>query len=173
MGKKLLLFGEDYSTNGINSCYVSYNGLSVTTKDGGYLIQKDPSESNRALIVADNSYRPIKVPVNHHIIINGLLGKNGDKTLWLDYVAYNNEEIIPFNRTGQTGINPNVAFTGSNYVGTRFFPFNQFLPRPESSIIITNNTENDLYYAFGLKLSDNSIINLDGFELSVNVLPNN
>ena len=167
MGKKILLFGADYSTNGIQSCYADNNTLSITSTDGGRLIQK--SDLTRANIRADEAGHPIKVPAKSYIILFGLTNTDDD-TLEVDYCAFSSGDIIPW-KSGQL-INPNLLYTGSNFVSANYFPFNRLSSPRNPSIIITNSSDNDIWIAFAVRMSaQNEDIELEKFNFSYIVLP--
>lgn len=167
MGKKILLFGADYSTNGIQSCYADNNSLSITSIDGGRLIQK--SDLTRANIRADEAGHPIKVPAKSYIILFGLTNTDGD-TLEVDYCAFSSGDIIPW-KSGQLK-NPNLIYTGSNFVSANYFPFNRLNSPRNPSIIITNNSDDDIWIAFAVRMNaQNAAIELEKFNFSYIVLP--
>ena len=167
MGKKILLFGADYSTNGIQSCYADNNSLSITSTDGGRLIQK--SDLTRANIRADEAGHPIKVPAKSYIILFGLTNTDGD-TLEVDYCAFSSGDIIPW-KSGQK-LNPNLLYTGSNFVSANYFPFNRLSNPRNPSIIISNSSDDDIWIAFAARMSaQNEDIELEKFNFSYIVLP--
>lgn len=169
MGKKILLFGADYSTNGIQSCYADNNGLSVTNIDGGRLINQGQSLT-RANIRADEEGHPIKVPAKSYIILFGLTNTDGD-TLEVDYCAFSSGDVIPVKQTGD-GVNPNLIHTGSNFVSANYFPFNRLNNPREQSIIVTNNSDDDIWIGFMLRMNaQNADVKLEKFNFSCIVLP--
>ena len=170
MGKKILLFGADYSTNGMQSCYADNNGLSVTNIDGGRLIDQGPTSLTRANIRADEEGHPIKVPAKHFIILSGLTNTDGN-TLEVDYCAFNSGDIIPIKQTGD-GVNPKLLYTGSNFVSANYFPFNRLNNPREQSIIVTNNSDDDIWIGFMIRINaQNADVELEKFNFSCIVLP--
>lgn len=171
MGKKLLLFGADYSTNGIQSCYADNNSLSVTSTDGGRLIYQGPTSLTRANIRADEAGHPIKVPAKSYIILFGLTNTDGD-TLEVDYCAFSSGDVIPMKQTGEQGLNPNLIYTGSNLVAANYFPFNRLNNPRNPSIIITNSSDDNIWIAFAARMNArNEDVELEKFNFSYIVLP--
>lgn len=170
MGKKILLFGADYSTNGMQSCYADNNGLSVTNIDGGHLIDQGPTSLTRANIRADEAGHPIKVPAKSYIILFGLTNTDGN-TLEVDYCTFSSGDVIPIKQPGD-GVNPNLLYTGSNFVSANYFPFNRLNNPRNPSIIVTNNSDDDIWIGFMLRMNaQNEAVELEKFNFSYIVLP--
>jgi hypothetical protein len=168
MGKKLILFGVDYDDSSMNKLTKHQMALSITTTDGGYLL--DNNTKRLALTLEDD--KPLLIPSGHCCILSGLLGTDGQQTaLAVDYCAYTSGDTIPTYSSSPHAVNPNLSFTASGYTSSNYFCFNRIVAVRQPSILITNNSSTDYYYAFACKKIDDSDVDITKYSISYNVIP--
>lgn len=156
MGKKIIIPGADFSTNGIAPEEI---GLDLTQYGIDLTNSNTYGENNTGGTQRMRVVNNILIPNGSSIKIKGLKGSDGQQTvLRLDYCYYNSE----------TRSHSTVVGSYSNKVTANFYSLNEAL---NDDIVITNNYGQDYWFGICFKKNDNSNIDVSKYPLVYIVNP--
>lgn len=172
MGKRLIINGADFSTNGINEPLVSsleieQGGINITDSHSGNdfgRFSADLNDANRQKRIASEV---VEVPLGASIKLSGVAG------LRLDYCFYSQtfdmftEYTITSITTGASEPHPYMQGSASNKNASQYFPINT---NGDNTVTVVNNTGYK-YIAFSFAaLNKTDAISADNFDITFKIV---
>lgn len=172
MGKNLILYGEDYSTSATHILTPINMTLSVAAGGFGYLLNYAGANITKRFAILETGYKPFLVPSGYKCIVSGLKGSDGTKNpLRIDYVAYTTNDALSIYTASTSDSNPNASYSGSNKDSTKYFPFNNLVYKKQSTIVITNETANNLYFGLAARGNTDAVLSPADYPISILLMP--